>query len=109
MSDPNTNYTVGRKDLRNIRNTTLNLFNDGWEQPTSEEVRNLIILLGEKIGEEKLTGSQVAALVGLKDSRNVRKWTAPEDSNNFIKIPYSAWRLLLAYGEIIELDLVAAV
>lgn len=102
-------YTVNRKDLDGIRNTTLCLFNDGWTQPTPEEVRALIVLLGESIDLAKLSGSQVAALTGVKDPRNVRKWTAPEDSNNFAKIPYSAWRLLLVYGGIVNADLEDAI
>lgn len=98
-------YTVKRKDLKDIRNTTLNLYHAGWVQPTPEEVRALIVILGESIHCEKLTGSQVAALVGLKDSRNVRKWTAPIDSSNYTKIPYAVWRLLLVYAGIVKADL----
>ena len=108
MSD-SAQYTVKRKDLNGIRNTTMNLFNSGWTQPTPEEVRELIVLLGQKIGADKLTGSQIANLVGLKDSRNVRKWTAPAGSSNYAKIPYAVWRLMLSYAGIVDTDLLSAI
>lgn len=102
-------YTVKRKDLHGIRNTTLDLYGTGWAQPTPEEVRALIVLLGEKTGREKLSGSQVARLAGIKDARTVRKWTAPIDAKNYTPIPYAVWRLLLVYGGIVDADLDEAI
>lgn len=63
---------------------------DRWEQPTKDEVRELIRLTG-------MTGGQVAALLGLtppghksgRGSRTVRRWTAGD-----APIPYAAWALL---------------
>jgi len=61
-----------------------------WEQPTKDEVRELIRLTG-------LTGAEVAALLGLtaqgnksgRGSRTVRRWTAGDTP-----IPYPAWAIL---------------
>lgn len=55
-----------------------------WEQPTGEEVR-------EVLRAANLTGSQAAKLLGLgvTGDRTVRRWVG-EDS----AIPYAAWALL---------------
>jgi hypothetical protein len=61
-----------------------------WEQPTGDEVREIIRLTG-------MTGAEVSKLLGLappghksgRGSRTVRRWTA-EDS----PIPYAAWAIL---------------
>jgi len=89
-------YNVTRKDLNNIRAATLLPYNEGWEQPTFEEVRAVIALAGQHIGKEKLTGKQIANLVGV-NPRNVRKWTAPPETSNHIAMPYAAWRLLVIF------------
>lgn len=68
-----------------------------WEPPTPDEIRQVFILAGEKRGLKKLTGAQVADLVGAsstgagvgKGSRTVRKWVGGES-----RIPYGAWSIL---------------
>jgi hypothetical protein len=42
-----------------------------------------------------LTADQVAALVGMKGGRAVRRWLASQDSKTYAQIDYAAWRLLL--------------
>lgn len=66
---------------------TLKRFNEGFEPPAPSEVRALIRYLG-------LTGSQVAAFVGVKNNRTVRKWQEAKDTEKS-EIQYSSWRLLL--------------
>jgi hypothetical protein len=68
----------------NIRLECLRPANDGWEQPTGEEVREVL-----RIAE--LSGSRAAKALGLgeKGDRTVRRWIG-EDST----IPYAAWALL---------------
>ena len=89
-------YNVVRKDLNNIRAATLKPFNEGWAQPTWEEVRSVLVIAGKHVGKDKLTGKQAANLVGV-NPRQVRKWTAPPDSSNFAPIPYAPWRLLIEF------------
>lgn len=68
---------------------TLLAYNDpGYRAPTPSDVRAVIELLG-------LTADQVAALVGMKDGRAVRRWLASPDSKTRAQIDYAAWRLLL--------------
>ena len=75
---------------------TLLAYDDlAYRSPTPSDVRAVIDMLG-------LTADQVAALVGMKDGRAVRRWLAPEDSKTHAQIDYAAWRLLL-----IEAGLVA--
>lgn len=59
-----------------------------YRQPTAADVRAVIDMLG-------LTADQVAALVGMKGGRAVRRWLAPADSKTHAQIDYAAWRLLL--------------
>lgn len=66
-------------------------FAKGWEQPDGEAVRAILKLAN-------FTGEQAAKLVGLADSRTVRRWTG-----NDSPIPYAAWALLChaaGYGPI---------
>lgn len=72
-----------------IRSTCFLPFDEGWTEPTPAEVRELIKRLD-------MTGSQVAAFVGAKSSRNVRKWQAENTklAQSSSGISYSAWRLL---------------
>ena len=68
---------------------TLLAYNDrAYRPPTSCDVRAVIDMIG-------LTADQVAALVGMKDGRAVRRWLAPGDSKTHAQIGYAAWRLLL--------------
>ena len=68
----------------NIRLECLRPAANGWQQPTGEEIREVLKLAG-------LTGSQTAKVLGLgtKGDRTVRRWTGQETP-----IPYSAWALL---------------
>lgn len=59
-----------------------------YRPPTSSDVRAVIEMLG-------LTADQVAALVGMKNGRAVRRWLAPGESKTHAQIDYAAWRLLL--------------
>ncbi|WP_299945649.1 transcriptional regulator [uncultured Microbulbifer sp.] len=59
-----------------------------WEQPTGEEVREVLRLAG-------LTGSQAAKKLGLKNQggRTIRRWVAEETP-----IPYPSWALLCSFA-----------
>ena len=102
MAENHAHYKVLRKDLSGIRSSTLLSFDQGWEQPTPDEVRKLIEYAGRCVEKEKLTGKEVANITGV-NPRNVRKWSAPENTSNFVRIPYAAWRLLLLHAGIVEL------
>lgn len=55
-----------------------------WQQPTPEEVRALIQILG-------LSNAQVARFVGVQDGKQVRRWKSGE-----AKIPFAIWGVLMA-------------
>lgn len=59
-----------------------------WEQPTGEEVREILRLAS-------FTGGQAAKVLGLsnKGDRTVRRWVSAESD-----IPYAAWALLCDYA-----------
>jgi len=70
-----------------IRQECLRPADDGWEQPTGPEIREVI----ERAG---FTGSKAGKYLGISvqetgGCRQIRKWIA-EDA----RIPYSAWALL---------------
>lgn len=79
-----------------VRPETLRPFPE-WEPPSPDEIRQVFVLAGERRGLKKLTGAQVADLVGAsstgagvgKGSRTVRKWVGGES-----RIPYGAWAIL---------------
>lgn len=84
--------------LETIRPDTLIPFGDDWAQPNGSEVREMLKLCN-------LTGSEAAALVGVKDGRTVRKWTsfdpvgvaeakAAGKKHNMTPIPFAAWAIL---------------
>lgn len=81
-----------------VRPETLRPFPE-WEPPSPDEIRQVVVLAGERRGLKKLTGAQVADLVGAsstgagvgKGSRTVRKWVGGES-----RIPYGAWAILCA-------------
>lgn len=87
---------MSQPDNEHVRPETLRPFPQ-WEPPTPHEIRQVFILAGEKRGLKKLTGAQVADLVGAssigagvgKGSRTVRKWVGGES-----RIPYGAWSIL---------------
>lgn len=81
-----------------IRPETLSPFSDSWMQPNGLEVRAMLTLCN-------LTGSEAAALLGVKDGRTVRKWTsfdpvavaeakAAGKKHNMTPIPFAAWAIL---------------
>ncbi|MBK8972641.1 MAG: KorC repressor protein [Hahellaceae bacterium] len=65
-----------------IRKSTLKPFVEGWETPTPEEVRNVMKMAG-------LTGKTASELVGLSNTRTVRRWIGGDR-----EIPYASWALL---------------
>lgn len=68
----------------NIRLDCLRPALDNWQQPTGEEVREVLKLAG-------MTGGQAAKFLGLGGGgdRTVRRWIGEETL-----IPYAAWALL---------------
>lgn len=59
-----------------------------WEQPTGEEVREILRLAG-------FTGSQAAKALGLctRGDRTIRRWVSADS-----EIPYAAWALLCDFA-----------
>jgi hypothetical protein len=59
-----------------------------WEQPTGEEIREVLRLAG-------FTGAQAAKALGLsnKGDRTVRRWVSCES-----EIPYATWALLCEFA-----------
>lgn len=70
-----------------IRESCFLPFNQGWTQPTPDEVKAMINRLG-------MSREEVSDYVGAGSGRSVRRWEAPEDSPGHRNIPYAAWRLL---------------
>lgn len=71
----------GDTPLLEIRKTCLKPFAE-WEPPTTDEIRTAMKIAG-------VTGSELAQLVGVQNSRTVRRWTGGD-----LEIPYSAWAIL---------------
>ncbi len=68
---------------------TLLKFDDpDYQEPTPDDVRTLKVISGK-------TGKELVAMVGVKDHRTFRRWTANQEEAGARQIPYSAWRLLL--------------
>lgn len=96
MLRTNKETKMSRTNNVEIRQETMLPFAQ-WEPPKPNEIREIIILIGERRGLKKFTGSQVADLVGVsstgtgvgKGSRTVRKWVGGES-----RIPYGAWSIL---------------
>ena len=72
----------------NIRLECLRPAAAGWQQPTGEEIREVLRLAG-------FTGGSAAKALGLgaKGDRTVRRWIG-QDS----EIPYAAWALLCDFA-----------
>ncbi len=73
-----------------------------YRPPTPVEVDALIRLSG-------WSQSDTTKLVGVhynpkKGSSTIRKWRARADSGDYREIPYSAWRLLLLYADVVRVD-----
>lgn len=76
---------------------TLLLYDDeNFHNPEPEDIRTVIRMLA-------LTADQIAALVGVRDGRAVRRWLAPASSFTHAKITYSAWRLLLLEAGLVRM------
>lgn len=73
---------VGYNVETSIRPECLQAFAHGWVQPTPSEVRTLLQIAG-------LSCAQAADLVGMSDSRVIRRWKSGES-----KIHYSPWAIL---------------
>ena len=65
-----------------IRAVCLRPFADEWEQPTPDEVREVLRLAN-------LSGSEAARYVGITEGRTIRRWTGGDSA-----IPYACWALL---------------
>lgn len=77
---------------------TLYLYTDpAFRAPSPDDVRAVVHILN-------MTGDQVASLVGVKDSRAVRRWMAPATSKTHAQIDYATWRLLLLEAGIVRLQ-----
>ena len=86
MSTRALNKLRGQLKLR--PNTLMSFTHPSYEPPTYEDLRTLRELSGKTHGE-------LAAIVGMDDTRNFMKWTAPTAAKNRAQIPYAVWRLLL--------------
>ncbi len=71
----------GSEPLGSIRSECLRPF-EHWEIPTGNEIRIAMKMAG-------LSGSQLASLTGIKNSRTIRRWTGEE-----VEIPYAVWAIL---------------
>lgn len=77
-----------------------------YSPPSSRDVRDLINL-------NSWSYADVAKLVGVAfnkkgSSPTVQRWCIEESSRDHRKIPYSAWRLLLAYSQIVAVNRIEA-
>lgn len=84
-----------------LRKETFLKYAEGWERPTPEEIRELIRYIG-------MSGSEVAAAVGIKSGRTVRKWQETHEvtetgneNKNKNEISYAAWRILLLKARLV--------
>ena len=78
-----------KKVIDGVRPETLYKTDDGFLQPSADEVREVLRLA-------ELTGAAAGVLTGV-NSRTVRKWSGGETA-----IPYAAWRLLCQYVGLVE-------
>ena len=71
-----------------IRPECLRPYTQNWEQPTGNEIREVIRLT-------RFSGSEVAKALGLggDGSRTVRRW-----AGGSLPIPYTAWAILCDYA-----------
>ncbi|MDV7210069.1 KorC repressor protein [Azotobacter beijerinckii] len=75
----------------NIRFECLRPADDGWQQPTSDEVRELLRIIAARKGISQYSGKMAARFLGLGEQgdRTLRRWTG-----GHTPIPYAAWALL---------------
>ncbi len=67
-----------------VRSDCLLPAGEGWQQPTADEVREIL-------KAANMTGGSASKFLGLSNTRVIRRWTGGDDY-----IPYSAWALLCA-------------
>ena len=72
----------------NIRPECLRPADEGWIEPTGEEVRAVLVAAG-------FSGGQAARILGLgpQGNRSVRRWAGVDGG-----IPYAAWALLCDFA-----------
>jgi len=73
---------VGYNVETTIRPECLRAYSHGWVQPTPAEVRTVLKIAG-------LSCAHAARLVGMSDSRVIRRWKSGES-----KIHYAPWAVL---------------
>lgn len=86
-------------DLKNA-NCMLQFDHPDYIAPKPDDIK----LLRSSMGWSQ---NDIARMVGVnysasKGSTTVRKWCSPVDSKEHRVIPYSAWRLLLIYAELVS-------
>lgn len=75
---------------------SLRLFSDpAYKQPTHEDVRWVCDLLG-------YSDKDLAALVGVKDGSNVRRWRTDPKNKTHVPINYARWRLLVLEARLVR-------
>ncbi|BCO21123.1 hypothetical protein KUC3_39800 [Alteromonas sp. KC3] len=73
-----------------------------YQPPSSKDLRDLISIMHWNYADvAKLVG---VSLTSKGSSATVQRWCSPESSGDYRKIPFSAWRLLLAYADIIAVS-----
>lgn len=107
MSEQSPLYDVGNvlpETLEAFRNRACALpySNPSYTPPSYLEVKRLLELAG-------WSQNDTAKLVGVswnpkKGYSTVRKWKAPSEKSDSRDIPYSAWRLLLLYANVVTLE-----
>lgn len=86
MSEEKGQYNVKRKPGV-IRPACFRSYDDGFEQPTPDEVRSLLDAL-------EIKAEEAAKFSGVASARSFRRYLAPSDSKQARGIPYAQWRLL---------------
>lgn len=86
MSEERGQYNVERKPGV-IRPGCFRSYDDGWEQPTNQEVRNLLDALD-------IRAEEAASFSGVASGRSFRRYLQPPETKGARGIPYAQWRLL---------------
>tara|TARA_R110001592_G_scaffold363387_1_gene686832 strand:+ start:18470 stop:18835 length:366 start_codon:yes stop_codon:yes gene_type:complete len=73
---------------------------EGYKEPTPEEVKALLTLSG-------LNKKDWAMLLGVtyndkRGSTTLRKWTMNKEASDYRQISYSVWRLMLIYSGVVK-------
>lgn len=75
---------------------------EGYQHPEPKDVAELIQLTG-------WSQNDVAKIVGVnfdakRGSSTIRKWKTQKSKDDHRPIPYSAWRLMLLYAKVVNVD-----